>query len=110
MCEQIGFFLLGGVACAATSFLIASYLKSPERVLKRVEYALLSGVGAFAICWLANKYFPEKFDKWDSIPYSILIGFFGIGRVIDKIAEKYGIKAEAEKIDHEYKNKTNSDS
>lgn len=105
MCEQISFFLLGGVACAITSFLITSYLKSPESLLKRFEYALISFCGCVAICWLANKYFPERFDKWDSIPYSILIGFCGIGRVVDKIGEKYGIKTEAEKIDNEYKDK-----
>ena len=105
MCEQISFFLLGGVACAITSFLITSYLKKPESLLKRFEYALISGVGAVAICWLASKYFPERFDKSDSIPYSIMIGFFGIGKVITKIGEKYGIKSEAENIDNEQKDK-----
>ena len=105
MCEQISFFLLGGVACAITSFLITSYLKKPEKLLKRFEYALISFCGAFALCWLANKYFPEKFEAVDSIPYSILIGFCGIGRVVDKVGEKYGIKTEAEKIDNEYKDK-----
>ena len=99
MSEAITIFIIGGVACTITSFLIATYLKQPEQPIKRVEYALISGIGAFALCWLANKYFPEKFDKWDSIPYSILIGFCGIGRIIDKIAERYGIKTEAEKID-----------
>lgn len=105
MCEQISFFLLGGVACAVTTFLIASYLKSPEKILKRFEYALISFCGAFALCWLANKYFPDKFEASDSIPYSILIGFFGIGKVIAKVGEKYGIKAETEKIDNEQKDK-----
>jgi hypothetical protein len=105
MCEQIRFFLIGGFACAVTTFLIASYLKSPESLIKRFEYALLSGVGAFALCWLANKYFPEKFEVADSIPYSILIGFLGVGKVIDKVGEHYGIKSEAEKIDNEQKDK-----
>lgn len=103
MFEQVSFFLLGGVACALTTFLIASYLKSPEKIMKRILYALISFFGAFSICWLANKYFPDRFEASDSIPYSILIGFFGIGKVIAKVGEKYGIKAETEKIDNEQK-------
>ena len=99
MSEAIPIFIIGGVACAVTSFLITSYLKTPESVLKRIEYALINFAGSFAICWLANKYFPSKFEVWDSIPYSILIGFCGIGRIVNKIAERYGIKTEAEKID-----------
>jgi hypothetical protein len=105
MCEQIRFFLVGGFACAITSFLITSYLKSPEKIGKRILYALISFFGAFSICWLANKYFPDRFEASDSIPYSILIGFLGIGKVIAKVGERYGIKAETEKIDNEQKDK-----
>lgn len=91
--EHIYLFFAGGIACGVTSFLIGSFLKKPEQVLKRVEYSLMSGIGATAICWLAVKYYPDRFDPIDSIPYSILIGFLGIGRVLEWIAKKYGIES-----------------
>ena len=64
--------------------------------------AIISGIGSFALCWLASKYFPDRFDPWDSIPYSILIGFLGIGRVLEWVAKRYGIEGvQTEKIDNE---------
>ncbi len=89
--ETVLLFVAGGVLCAITSFLLASYLKKPAVVLKRIEYALISGFGSFAICWIAFRKFPDKFEAIDAIPYSIFIGLFGIGRVIDFIAKKYGL-------------------
>ena len=95
-------FLAGGAVCAITSFLVATFLKKPDSVKRRIEYALISGTGSFALCWLASKYFPDRFDPWDSIPYSILIGFLGIGRVLEWVAKRYGIEGvQAEKIDNE---------
>lgn len=97
-------FVGGGLSCAVTSFLVSSFFKKPEDIFKRVEYALISGLGAVAICWLGCKYFPNRFDVTDSIPYSILIGLFGIGRILDWIAKKYGIETSEVKIENEPKN------
>lgn len=95
-------FLAGGVACAITSYLVAAFFKKPDNHRQRIVYALISGAGAIAICWLASKYFPERFEPWDSIPYSILIGLFGIGRVLQWIAKRYGVEGiQPEKIDNE---------
>ncbi|WP_406019849.1 hypothetical protein [Succinivibrio sp.] len=44
-----------------------------------------------AICWLGYRYFPERFDAWDAVPYGVMIGLFGIGRVLDWIAKRYGL-------------------
>ena len=93
----------GGLACALTSFLVSSFFKRPEQTVRRVQYAMISGLGAVAICWLGCKYFPERFDVTDSIPYSILIGLFGIGRVLDWIAKKYGIETSEVRIENEPK-------
>ena len=93
----------GGLACALTSFLVSSFFKRPEQTVRRVQYAMISGLGAVAICWLGCKYFPERFDVTDSIPYSILIGLFGIGRVLDWIAKKYGIETNEVRIENEPK-------
>ncbi len=95
-------FLAGGAVCAITSYLVAAFLKKPDSTRQRIVYALISGVGSFALCWLASKYFPDRFDPWDSIPYSIIIGFLGIGRVLEWVAKRYGIEGvQTEKIDDE---------
>jgi fluoride ion exporter CrcB/FEX len=95
-------FLAGGAVCAITSYLVAAFLKKPDSTRQRIVYALISGVGSFALCWLASKYFPDRFDPWDSIPYSIIIGFLGIGRVLQWVAKRYGIEGvQTEKIDNE---------
>ena len=102
--QDLMLFFAGGAACALTSFLVAAFLKKPDSTRRRIEYALISGTGAIALCWLASKYFPERFEPWDSIPYSILIGFFGIGRVLEWVAKRYGIeRTETEKIDEQGK-------
>ena len=44
-----------------------------------------------AICWLGYRYFPERFEAWDAVPYGVMIGLFGIGRVLDWIAKRYGL-------------------
>lgn len=82
---------LSGVGCGVTSFLVSSFLNKPPELIKRIEYALISGFGALAICWLGYRYFPERFEIWDAIPYGIMIGLFGVGRVVDWIAKRYGI-------------------
>ena len=94
--ESLLLFFMGGLVCGVTSFLVGSFFKNPEDLKRRVEYAAISGVGAVAICWLACKYYPERFEPWDSIPYSILIGLFGIGRVLDFLAKRYGIESKKE--------------
>ncbi|WP_143075355.1 hypothetical protein [Succinivibrio dextrinosolvens] len=84
-------FGLGGIGCGVTSFLVSSFLNKPPELIKRIEYALISGFGALAICWLGYRYFPERFEIWDAVPYGIMIGLFGVGRVVDWIAKRYGI-------------------
>ncbi len=91
--EAILMFVLGGIACGITSFLVCSFFKKPVTVIRRAEYAAISGIGTTAICWLALRYFPERFEPWDAIPYGIMIGLFGIGRVLDWIAKKYGLES-----------------
>ena len=95
---EILLFASGGLACAITSFLVGSFFKRPAEIKRRIEYAAISGAGAVAICWLGCKYFPDRFEAWDSVPYSILIGLFGIGRVLDWIAKRYGLEPNAEGI------------
>ena len=51
-------------------------------------------MGCFSLSWLGVRYFPEYVTTWDAIPLSFLIGFLGIGNVIDVLAKKYGIKNE----------------
>lgn len=89
--SEVTLFGLGGMACGVTSFLVSSFFKKPPEFERRVYYALISGIGAMAICWLGYRYFPERFEPWDAIPYGVMIGLFGIGRVLDWIAKRYGI-------------------
>ena len=102
--ENIFLFLAGGLCCSVTSFLIGSFFKKPKEVIKRIEYGLISGIGSIAICWLAVRYYPDQFEPFDAIPYSILIGFLGIGRVLEWIAKKYGIEATATSRQNEDEN------
>lgn len=78
------------------TFIIAYYRSKPPKVMKRIEYALISTMGCFSISWLGVRYFPEYMNEWDSIPLSFLVGLVGIGNVVDVIAKKYGIKADTE--------------
>ncbi len=105
--DAVILFVVGGVLCAVTSFLLGSYLKKPAAVIRRIEYALISGFGSFALCWIAYRKFPEKFEPIDAIPYSIIIGLFGIGRVIDWIAKKYGLEGKTE-LQNEHTSKTDT--
>lgn len=45
-----------------------------------------------AICYFAQKYFPEEFVFSDAPAVGIAIGLFGIGRVIDYAAQKIGLE------------------
>ncbi|WP_295365768.1 hypothetical protein [uncultured Succinivibrio sp.] len=89
--SEVILFGSGGMACGVTSFLVSSFFKKPPEFERRIYYALISGIGAMAICWLGYRYFPERFEPWDAIPYGVMIGLFGIGRVLDWIAKRYGI-------------------
>lgn len=89
--SEVTLFALGGMACSVTSFLVSSFFKKPPEFIRRIYYALISGIGAMAICWLGYRYFPERFESWDAVPYGVMIGLFGIGRVLDWIAKKYGL-------------------
>lgn len=89
--SEVTLFGLGGMACGVTSFLVSSFFKKPPELIRRIYYALISGIGAMAICWLGYRYFPERFEAWDAVPYGVMIGLFGIGRVLDWIAKRYGL-------------------
>lgn len=84
-------FILGGLSCAATSWLVAAYLNKPASKGKRKLYACISGIGATAISWLGWRMVPA-FDPYDAIPVGIMVGLFGLGRVLDTIAKKYGLE------------------
>ncbi|MGN0903418.1 MAG: hypothetical protein ACI4M9_09030 [Succinivibrio sp.] len=94
--SEVVMFVLGGMACAVTSFLVSSFLRKPSELGQRIYYALISGIGAMAICWLGYRYFPERFEALDAVPYSVMIGMFGIGRVLDWIAKRYGLDKNGE--------------
>lgn len=85
-------FLLGGLSCAVTSYLVAAYLGKPSGKAKRKLYACISGIGAIAIAWLGWRVFPGTFAPHDSIPMGIMVGLFGLGRILDTIEKKYGIE------------------
>lgn len=92
--KDIVIFIVAGFCCAVMTFIIACYRSRPPKVVKRLEYAMISGMGCFSLCWCGVKYLPEYFTVWDSIPFSFLVGFLGIGNVIDVVAKKYGLKVE----------------
>ena len=89
--SEVILFGSGGMACSVTSFLVSSFFRRPPEFVRRLYYALISGIGAMAICWLGYRYFPERFEAWDAVPYGVMIGLFGIGRVLDWIAKRYGL-------------------
>ena len=80
------------------TFTIACYRSKPPKMVKRVEYALISAMGVFSLSWLGVCYFPEYVGIWEVIPLSFLTGLIGIGNVVDVIAKKYGIKADTEDL------------
>lgn len=84
----------GGIACGLTSFLVADYSNPRVKLRKRTEYAVLSGIGAMSICYYAAKYFPDKFDLADAPAFSIIIGLFGIGRVLRFISNRFGYSSD----------------
>ena len=99
--ENILIFAVSGVCCGVMTFIIACYRSKPPKMVKRVEYALISGMGCFSLSWLGVRYFPEYFTAYDVIPLSFLVGLIGIGNVVDVIAKKCGIKADTEDLNHE---------
>ena len=92
--KNILIFVISGICCGIMTFVIACYRSRPPEMIKRVEYALIACFGCFSLSWLGVRYFPEYMTEWDSIPLSFLVGFLGIGNVIDVVAKKYGIKNE----------------
>lgn len=92
--KNILIFVISGICCGVMTFTIACYRSRPPEMAKRVEYALIACFGCFSLSWLGVRYFPEYMTEWDSIPLSFLVGFLGIGNVIDVVAKKYGIKNE----------------
>lgn len=82
---------IGGCTCFATSLLVVGFRTPRPRLGRRIEYGLISALGAFAINMLALKYFPDKVEPMDVPAYSILIALFGLTRVLDFIAKKYGL-------------------
>lgn len=40
---------------------------------------------------LALKYFPDKMEPADAPAYSILIALFGLTRILNFVAKKYGL-------------------
>ena len=99
--KNILIFVVSGVCCGIMTFTIACYRSKPPKMTKRIEYALISGMGCFSLSWLGVRYFPEYFTAYDVIPLSFLIGLIGIGNVVDVIAKKYGIKADTEDLTNE---------
>ena len=101
--KNILIFIVSGVCCGIMTFIIACYRSKPPKVMKRIEYALISCFGCFSLSWLGVRYFPEYVGVWDVIPLSFLTGLIGIGNVVDVIAKKYGIKADTENLNHDEK-------
>lgn len=101
--KNIIIFVISGICCGIMTFTIACYRSRPPEMIKRVEYALIACFGCFSLSWLGVRYFPEYVGVWDAIPLSFLVGFLGIGNVIDVIAKKYGIKAENGDLNNENK-------
>lgn len=101
--KNIIIFVISGLCCGVMTFTIACYRSRPPEMIKRVEYALIACFGCFSLSWLGVRYFPEYVGVWDAIPLSFLVGFLGIGNVIDVLAKKYGIKAENGDLNNENK-------
>lgn len=90
--KNILIFIVSGICCGVMTFTIACYREKPPKVIKRIEYALISAMGVFSLSWLGVRYFPDYFTVSDAIPLSFLIGFLGIGNIVDVVAKRYGIK------------------
>lgn len=101
--KNIIIFVISGICCGIMTFTIACYRSRPPEMIKRIEYALIACFGCFSLSWLGVRYFPEYVGVWDAIPLSFLVGFLGIGNVIDVLAKKYGIKAENGDLNNENK-------
>lgn len=101
--KNIIIFVISGVCGGVMTFTIACYRSRPPEMIKRIEYALIACFGCFSLSWLGVRYFPEYVGVWDAIPLSFLVGFLGIGNVIDVLAKKYGIKAENGDLNNENK-------
>ncbi|WP_406020694.1 hypothetical protein [Succinivibrio sp.] len=101
--KNIIIFVISGICCGVMTFTIACYRSRPPEMIKRIEYALIACFGCFSLSWLGVRYFPEYVGVWDAIPLSFLVGFLGIGNVIDVLAKKYGIKAENGDLNNENK-------
>lgn len=89
-------YILGGMSCGLTSFLVAGYKSMHSRIKRRLEYAAISALGALAISYIAYKYYPDAFRPTDSPALGIIIGLCGIGRVLDFLAQKCGIEKKPE--------------
>lgn len=83
--------LFSGAVCGVTSYIIADYRNLHRQFRRRLEYALISAFGSMAICYFAAKYYPDKFSLIDAPAMSVLIGLFGIGRVLCFVANKVGL-------------------
>ena len=99
--KNILIFVVSGMCCGIMTFIIACYRSKPPKMMKRIEYALISGMGCFSLSWLGVRYFPEYFTVFDTIPLSFLIGLIGIGNVVDVILKKYGIKNDVQDLTNE---------
>jgi hypothetical protein len=99
--KNILIFVVSGMCCGIMTFTIACYRERPPEMTKRIQYALIASMGYFSIAWLGVRYFPDYFTVSDAIPLSFLIGFLGIGNVVDVIAKKYGIKSDTEDLTNE---------
>lgn len=82
---------IGGCTCFVTSLLVVGFRSPRPRLSRRIEYGLVSALGAFAVNMLALKYFPDKIEPADAPAYSILIALFGLTRILNFIAKKYGL-------------------
>ena len=65
--KTILIFIVSGVCCGIMTFIIACYREKPPKVMKRIEYALISSMGCFSLSWLGVRYFPEYVTTWDAI-------------------------------------------
>lgn len=93
---NILWYATGGVLCTITSFFAISWRSSRLRynIGRRMEYAILAGIGGFGLNWVVHRFFPEYFIASDSIPVGILTGFLGISRTLQIVARKLGIESD----------------
>lgn len=86
----------GGLLCTVTSFFAIGWRSYRLRynTCRRVEYAILAGIGSFGLNWVVHRFFPEYFIASDSVPVGILTGFLGISRTLQIVAKKLGIETD----------------